>query len=84
MLYYLVLIFIILICFVVFDILVYVEEDRFGFVFLCFLMFGLVFILFMYLMYFIFWLFVGGIVVIIIINIVVGKKGLSDKNKYFC
>lgn len=54
MLYYLVLIFIILICFVVFDILVYVEEDRFGFVFLCFLMFGLVLILFMYLMYFIF------------------------------
>lgn len=54
MLYYLVLIFIILICFVVFDILVYVDEDRFGFVFLCFLMFGLVFILFMYLMYFIF------------------------------
>lgn len=48
MFYYLVLIVFILVCFVVYKILVYVEEGRLGLLFFCFFMFGFVFILFMY------------------------------------
>lgn len=79
MLHYLVPIFIILICFAAFDIPAYVEEDRLGLVFLCFLMFGLASISSMYLMHFIFRSPAGGTVAIIIINTVAGKKGLSGQ-----
>lgn len=74
MLHYLVPIVFILICFAAYEIPAYVEEGRLGLLFFCFLMFGFASISFMYLLQFLFRSPAGGTVVIIIINIVVGKS----------
>lgn len=74
MLHYLVPIVFILVCFAAYKIPAYVEEGRLGLLFFCFLMFGFASISFMYLLQFLFRSPAGGTVVIIIINIVVGKS----------